>query len=85
MKVTDTKTGKVWNEVNASHSWSDLCLHIMERYPDFHLIWCDIECLAKGKTWKVMPDNSWQVGDQWYMLDEMGRYEYLPDEYVVEE
>lgn len=85
LKVTDTKTGKVWVDDNEPHSWQALALHIIKSYPDYNLIYCDIECLAKGQTWKVKPDNSWAIEEQWYILDETGRYEPLPEEYVVEE
>ena len=88
LKVTDKTTGDFWIDDNLPHSWKKLCLFIMERYPDFHLIWCDIECLAKGFTWKCKDKENlkdWYQAEQWYMLDECGRYEPLPDEFVVEE
>jgi hypothetical protein len=80
LKVTDTKTGQVWIDDNHPHSWKELCLFIMERYDDFHLIYCDIECLAKGQTWLMTG-----ISEQWYMLDEIGRYEPMPEEFKVEE
>jgi len=72
LKVIDTKTGKEWISENSNHYWEDLCLFIMDRYKDFRLIWCDIEGL-------LCLDN------QWYMLDECGKWEYLPEEFKVEE
>lgn len=84
LKVTDTKTGKEWIEDNHPHSWQDLCLFIMKRYDDFNLIYCDIECLAKGQTWKDI-DSECKVCDEWYMLDECGRYEPMPEEFKIEE
>jgi hypothetical protein len=84
LKVTNTKTGKVWIDDNNPHSWTDLCLAIMKEHKDFNLVYCDIECLAKGSSWAEV-DGIWIVKDTWYMLDECGRYEYLPEEYLVEE
>ena len=85
LKVTNTKTGKTWVDENTSHSWTDLCIYIMKENPDVHLVYCDIECLAKGRALKQQKDGSWKEEEQWYMLDECGRYEPLPDEYVVTE
>ena len=88
LKVTDKKTGDFWIEENHPHSWSKLAIMLINRYPDYHLIYCDIECLAKGQTWKCKDKDNlkdWYVDEQWYILDEIGRYEPLPDEIVVEE
>lgn len=72
LKVTDTETGTVWIRENANHYWEELCLFIMDRHKDFSLIWCDIEGLLR-------------LDSQWYMLDECGKWEYLPEEFIVEE
>ena len=71
LKVTNTKTGKSWTEENTNHSWQELCLDIMKSHKDFHLIYCDIEGILK-------------FGEDWYVLDECGSWEYLPKEYQVE-
>ena len=76
LKVTNTKTGKVWIEENTNHSWQDLCLDIMkehkEEHKDFYLVYCDLEGILK-------------LNDIWYMLDECGNWEYMPEEYKIEE
>jgi hypothetical protein len=73
LKVTDTKTGKVWIDDNESHHWQDLCVFIMKRHKEFNnLVYCDIECLARNTN-------------EWFMLDECGNYEPMPDEFKVEE
>ena len=79
LKVTDTKTGKTWVQDNHPHSWQDLCVFIMKRHKDFQLVYCDIECIAKGQTWLTTG-----IAEQWYMLDECGRYECMPEEFKVE-
>jgi hypothetical protein len=42
----------------------------MKNHPDFLLVWCDIEGIAK-------------IGDIYYLLDECGKWEYIPDEYDI--
>jgi hypothetical protein len=72
LKVTNKKTGKTWMEENRNHSWKDFCLEMLKNHPDMCLVWCDIEGIAK-------------MDDTWYLLDETGRWEYIPEEYSVEE
>jgi hypothetical protein len=71
LKVTNTKTGKVWIEENINHSWADLCMDIINEHKEFRLVYGDIE----GMT---------EINDTWYILDECGDWEYLPEEYEVE-
>jgi hypothetical protein len=82
LKVTNTRTGKIWTADNHQHSWRDLCLEIMKDDKDFHLIWCDIECIAKGAGLFLEGERHKEC---WYMLDECGRYEMIPDHYKIEE
>jgi hypothetical protein len=81
LKVTDTKTGQEWIQNNQPHSWADLCLHIMKRHKEFSLTYCDIECICKGFSWNLKNE----LEEVYYMLDECGRWEYIPEEYKIEE
>lgn len=71
LKVTNTKTGKVFEQENTNHAWNELCKDMCKTHPN-NLICCDIECLLTG-------------GKIWYLLDECGNWEYLPAHYTVEE
>lgn len=81
LRVTDTKTGKVWEEDNHPHSWESLALHLMNTEKEFNIMYCDIECLAKGASLFIDSGHK----ECWYMLDKIGRYEPLPEHYKVEE
>lgn len=74
LKVTNTLTGMEWIEENKPHSWESLCLDIMKHHKKFCLVWCDIEGLF-----------TFNGGTEWAMADECGNWDFLPDEYVVEE
>jgi hypothetical protein len=72
LKVTNLKTGEVWTEENTNHSWEKLALSILKDLNhQSALVYCDIEGLA-------------QIDDQWYILDECGNWEYIPDHYMIE-
>jgi len=73
LKVTNTKTGKVWVEENAPHSWEGLVLDMLKVDKDIKLVWCDMECLVECP-----------YGVGWYALDECGAWEYIPGHYTVE-
>ena len=72
LRITDTKTGKVYQTDNIRQSdniegLSQLCL---DAGLNNNLVYCDIECLLKD-------------GETWYMLDECGNWAYLPSHYRV--
>ena len=71
LKVTNIKTGEVWIEENTNHSWTDLALEIIKGLPDSFLVYCDIEGIV-------------MLNDIWYILDECGHWEYIPENYKVE-
>jgi hypothetical protein len=73
LKVTNTKTGKVWIQENLQHNWEELALEIIKSLDNRSgLVWCDIECLIQGDD------------GTWYILDECGHWEYIPELYKIE-
>jgi hypothetical protein len=72
LKVTNTKTGKVWIQENQQHSWEELAIEIVNALEHSGLVFCDIECL-------VQSDDG-----TWYILDECSHWEYIPELYKVE-
>jgi len=72
LKVTNTKTKKVWIEDNSRHAWSELAIEIVNGLDHSGLVWCDIECL-------IHSDDG-----TWYILDECGHWEYVPEWYKIE-
>ena len=70
LEVTNTETGVFWIEENENHSWESLC---RDAGLAGQLCQCDLECLLKH------PDGTW------YLLDECGRWAYLPTKYTVVE
>jgi len=72
LKVTNTKTGKVWIQENQQHSWDELAIEIVKSLERSGLVYCDIECLVQSND------------GTWYILDECSHWEYIPEWYKVE-
>ena len=75
LKITNTKTNKVWIEENRNHSWREFALDLIKEHKKeghtCNLIYCDIEGIVC-------------LNDIWYILDECGNWEYILSTYKVE-
>jgi hypothetical protein len=72
LKITNKITGKSWTEENRNHAWEDLVLEMYKTRKSCSLVYCDIEAIICFE-------------ETWYILDECGHWEYLPQEYTAEE
>ena len=72
LRVTNTETGEMWEGYNSNHVWNELSFNIKKTDPDYQLASSDTECLLHD-----------QEDKQWYLLDELGQWAYLPAIYEV--
>ena len=72
MIITETETGKKWECPNYPHDWEKLVLYLQSKSMCMNLIYCDMEGIAK-------------IGNTYYLLDECGNWDFLPDGYEVKE
>ena len=71
LKITNKETGKIWIAEDTAHVWSELALEMFREDSKCGIVYCDIEGIVS-------------LGDDWYILDECGKWAYLPEKYNVE-
>ena len=73
IRVVHKPSGQVWEDENTNHSFSELVLHMLRRYPKLctDICYCDIEGIGK-------------INEEWVLLDECGRYCFIPSDYIVD-